>query len=97
MAFLHSVANSGTDGDVTTPADFLAVQLAMYSGLAMNTELDKVKAAEKARRMAFKKPMIKGQIDALVTAAGGLQAAACMSEVGRAWPTSHRLLMKCVP
>jgi hypothetical protein len=39
LELLQHIATIGADGVLTAPADFLAVQLALYSGLAMSTEL----------------------------------------------------------
>jgi hypothetical protein len=76
------VAAVGADGTLTAPADFLAVWLAMYSGLAMTTELTAAKQAEKVRTSAVKILMAAEQNNAMITAADAFKSAtACMSEV----------------
>jgi hypothetical protein len=68
---------------LTAPADFLAVQFALYSGLAVSTELATARQAERNRENATKILVAAEQNNALMTAAKAFYTAtACMSEVG---------------
>jgi hypothetical protein len=59
----------------------LTVQLALYSGLVMNTELAAARRADKSRRMAAKIPVAAERNNARATAAKAFKTAAnCMSE-----------------
>jgi hypothetical protein len=50
LDLLRHIATIGTDGMLTAPADFLAVQLALYSGLAVSTEFAAAREAERTGR-----------------------------------------------
>jgi len=83
LDLLRHIATIGKDGVLTAPVDFLAVQLALYSGFAVSTELAVSRRSEKNRRNAEKIPLAAEQNNALLTAARAFNTAAtCMSEVG---------------
>jgi predicted choloylglycine hydrolase len=68
---------------LTALVDFLAVQLTLYSRLAMSIELAAVRRAEKGRKIIQKIPVAAEQNNVLLTAAKAFDTAAtCMSEVG---------------
>jgi len=82
LDLLRHIAIINPDGVLTAPVDFMTVQLALYSGLVMTTELATVRRAEKSRKAMEKIPIAAEQNNVLLTAAKAFNTAAtCMSEV----------------
>jgi hypothetical protein len=83
LDLLRSIATIGTDGVLTALADFLAMQLALYNGLAVSIELTAAREAEKNRKIAAGIPVAAEHNNAMLTATRAFNtAAACMSEIG---------------